>query len=165
MANLDDDLLQPQKSKAVPILIGVIVLLGGGFGAYVALGGKDAKDEEADGAAIGQDFQINTYVAGSQQDVALAALGNAAFVAVWASDGQDGAGMGIFAQRYDGLAATVGPEFQVNEYANGNQWYADVAALPGGGFITVWQSDSSQDGAGAGVFARRYNHDGTPLYH
>ena len=53
MANLDDDLLQPKKSKAVPVLIGVIVLLGAGFGGYVALGGKGEAEGEAGGAGAG----------------------------------------------------------------------------------------------------------------
>ena len=51
MANLDDDLLQPQKSKAVPILIGVIVLLAAGFGGFMLFGQKGGKDGESGDAA------------------------------------------------------------------------------------------------------------------
>jgi subtilisin family serine protease len=52
---------------------------------------------DSDGAPIGEEFQINTYVAGSQCYGRLAMRDGGDFVTVWQSEGQDGSGYGIFA--------------------------------------------------------------------
>jgi len=55
----------------------------------------------------------------------------------------------------------VGPHFRVNEYTNGMQRRARVAALPDGAFVVTWSSEG-QDGDGAGVFARVFPPNGEP---
>ena len=56
-------------------------------------------------------------------------------------------------------------EFRVNTYTRESQ-VADksvnqtTATLPGGGFVTVWQS-ARQDGSGWGVYGQRFNADGS----
>ncbi|HPY48792.1 MAG TPA: hypothetical protein PLO68_02965 [Sedimentisphaerales bacterium] len=55
-----------------------------------------ARRFDATGAPVGEQFQLNGYVAGKQQSPDVAIAGNA-FVAAWESDDQDGSGYGIFA--------------------------------------------------------------------
>ena len=43
-------------------------------------------------------------------------------------------------------------EFQVNTYTDNGQIYPSVAALSGGGFVVIWESDG-QDGSGSGIYA------------
>ena len=52
------------------------------------------------GAAQGAEFRVNTYVAGYQFYPSVAMNANGYFLIVWASEGQDGSGYGIYAQRY-----------------------------------------------------------------
>ena len=59
------------------------------------------------------------------------------------------------------VATPIGPEFQVNTFTSGDQDDANIAVDASGNFIVVWES-SGQDGDGNGVFAQRYNADGTP---
>ena len=118
----------------------------------------------ADGAPSAGDFLLNTYTAGAQQDADLAAAGNSQLIAVWTSEGQDGAGMGVYGQRIDSGGTKQGVEFKVSEYTEGHQWYPSAAGFPDGSFVIVYQSDSGQEGNGAGVFARRYDAEGNPLY-
>ena len=47
------------------------------------------------------------------------------------------------------------PETRVNTYRTGEQTAPDSAALSGGGYVTVWQSQN-QDGSGSGVYAQRF---------
>lgn len=56
----------------------------------------------------------------------------------------------------------LGPEFRVNTWTTDLQRGADVAALPEGGFVVVWESDD-QDGHSWGVFGRRFDAEGDPL--
>lgn len=50
------------------------------------------------GSPIGDEFQVNTYMADDQKWAAVAINENGEFITVWQSDGQDGAGWGIFAE-------------------------------------------------------------------
>jgi hypothetical protein len=90
------------------------------------------------GAALGSEFQVNTYTPGNQyySSVASSAAGN--FVVVWQSYAQDGSDYGIFAQRFDASGARSGSEFRVNSYTSLEQRYPSVASTAGGDFVVVW---------------------------
>ena len=112
------------------------------------------------GTATGAEFQINTYTTGSQ-DPARCGMNtepDGDFIVTW--NGQDGDLTGVIARRYASSGTAVGAEFQVNTYTTGNQSYPDVFAKSAGDFIVTWQS-TGQDGDGNGVFAQRYNSDGS----
>ena len=89
------------------------------------------------------------------------------FLVVWASDGQDGSGEGIFGQHFDANGAKVGPEFQVNTYTTGNQSGPHIAANARGDFVVVWtshQHESSGYGSlGYDVIGRRLDSSGIRL--
>jgi Ca2+-binding RTX toxin-like protein len=109
----------------------------------------------------GLEFQVNTYTTNAQSVPAVAVLADGSFLVAWASDGQDGSGNGVYAQRYAADGATLGNEFQVNTYTSGGQTAPAITALPGGGFLVAWES-SGQDGSSNGVYAQRYAADGIP---
>jgi hypothetical protein len=106
---------------------------------------------------IGPEFGVNTTVAGDQRGAFVA--GTIGYplhkVFVWASDGQDGSGLGVIGR------ADNGGEFRVNTHTTGDQSEPSVAIAEGGNFVVVWTS--GQDGSGPGVFAQRYATGGTPL--
>jgi hypothetical protein len=81
------------------------------------------------------------------------------FVVTWSSDGQDGSGWGVYAQRFDATGAAQGGEFQVNTTTQGDQIYSKVAMNRDGNFIITWQS-YGQDGSGWGVYGQRYDATG-----
>lgn len=110
---------------------------------------------DASGVAIGAEFQINTYTTGNQADPVVAALADGGFVVVWPSEGQDGSGYGVYAQRYDSTGAMVGAEYKINTYTADNQLRPVVAALENGGFVVTWDS-RGQDGSLEGVFAQQF---------
>jgi hypothetical protein len=110
-------------------------------------------------------FQVDSVPTGTAPSTgvlpggtAMDASGN--FVTVWASQGPDGSGWGVYAQRYNAQSAPVGGAFRVNSYTLGDQTYPAVAMAPGGAFVVTWSS-YGQDGSGWGVYAQRYNADGT----
>ena len=112
------------------------------------------------GVPLGPEFRVNTYTTGHQYFAAVGANSSGSFVVAWNSDGQDGSGDGIFAQRYATSGAPIGPEFRVNTSTTGNQKWASVAVADSGDFVVVWQG---YDGSEYGVFGQRYASSGAPL--
>jgi len=108
----------------------------------------------------GEEIPINTETNGPQTrpDVAMAPDGRS--VVVWESYLQDGAGWGIFGQRFDADGSPAGSEFQVNSTTSGDQRYAAAAMAPGGAFTVVWRGF---DVSGDGIRGRWFNADGAAL--
>lgn len=109
----------------------------------------------AAGMPLGSEFRVNTYTNNSQFMPSVACDSAGRFVITWCSDGQDGSGQGIFAQRYDATGAPIDGEFQVNTYTPLNQRVPAVATDPAGDFVIAWNS-YGQDGSGYGFYAQRY---------
>jgi hypothetical protein len=115
------------------------------------------------GAPQGAEFRVNSFTTGDQLYPAVAADSGGNFVVAWGSDAQDGAGGGVFGQRFDAAGAPLGPEFLVNTYTTGGQRAFGVAADSAGSFVVVWDDDAGEDGAGFGAFGQRYASSGSPL--
>jgi Ca2+-binding RTX toxin-like protein len=106
------------------------------------------------------EFLVNTYTTSNQQTSSLAGLENGGFIITWQSEGQDGAGTEIYGQLYDAAGAADGSEFLINTTTANDQNAPAVAALADGSFVVTWESDV-QDGSDYGVYAQRFNADGT----
>ncbi|MGB0749680.1 MAG: calcium-binding protein [Magnetospiraceae bacterium] len=112
---------------------------------------------DVNGNALTSEFQVNTYTANAQSISTVEALDDGGFVVAWNSFGQDGSDLGTFSQIFDSTGGTVGSEFQVSRfYSQDAQGYTDLSAIPGGGFVAVWQS-FGQDGDDYGVFGQVYS--------
>jgi hypothetical protein len=147
----------------------VTALASGGFVVAWTSGSQDGSSYGifgqrygADGSTAGSEFQVNTYTTGSQWTPVTAGLAGGGYVVVWASDGQDGSGYGIFGQRFNASGAKVGAEFRANATTANSQSAPGVAATADGGFVVAWES-SGQDGSGLGIFGQRYGAPGTKV--
>ncbi|MEM8556418.1 MAG: T9SS type A sorting domain-containing protein [Bacteroidota bacterium] len=114
----------------------------------------------ADGMPQGGEFQVNTYTTGSQLAPAVAMDDAGNFVVAWSST-QDGT-QGVYAQQFSALGVPLGGEFEVNTFTASIQNEPSVAMDANGDFVIAWQS-YTQDSDGAGIYARAYAFDGTPL--
>jgi hypothetical protein len=111
---------------------------------------------------VGAEFRVNTHTTNSQNLPATAMDSDGDFVVTWYSNGQDGYGYGIYAQRYDPAGLSQGPEFRVNTYTTGLQREPAVAMDSDGDFVIAWHSNV-QDGNSLGIYAQRYDNAGLPL--
>ncbi|MBC7907802.1 MAG: hypothetical protein H7Y60_13810, partial [Rhodospirillaceae bacterium] len=112
------------------------------------------------GAKAGGEFRINSSATGEQTKIELSATADGGFVATWQSaGGQDGAGIGVYGQRYDANGLTVGGEFRINDTVAGDQASASVAARSDGGFVVAWQS-AGQDESGTAIVEKVYSSTG-----
>ena len=99
----------------------------------------------------GDEFRINTYTGGPQDEARVAGLSGGGFVAIWQGKGSSDS-YGIYGQRYLADGTTIGNEFRINTHTSTDRKYlGDVAGLRGGGFISTWSTEI-QDGS-SGVYS------------
>ncbi|MBD3884310.1 cadherin domain-containing protein [Phormidium tenue FACHB-886] len=133
---------------------------GDGYGIY-------AKRFSANGQPKENAFKVNTTSLRDQQNGAVAIATDGSFVVVWESNGQDGSGWGIFAQRYGIDGKPIGAEFQVNPAdvgaANDQRKPSVAMDATTGDFVVTWTSD---DGSGTAknkeVYFRQFTANGAP---
>ena len=111
----------------------------------------------ADGTLRGAELRVNTTTAGCQGAPAVASAPDGSFVVVWQSQGQDGDGWGIFAQRFDRTGAPVGGEIAVNQATAGDQQSPVVLYDPTGTFFTVVWESQGPGTTGWDILARQWN--------
>jgi S-layer family protein len=131
-----------------------------GDGSYTGVLGRRF---DATGAALGGEFQVNTYTTDDQYSPSVAADAKGNFVVVWTS--ADGSSNGVFGQRFEASGARRGAEFQVNTYTTGTQGFSFrsgpfVASAADGRFVVAWTSSGGSDGSATSVQARRYDAQG-----
>ncbi len=104
---------------------------------------------------------LNTFTTSDQDEPAIASNGSNKFVAVWSSNTQDGASHGIYGQRLDGAGAKAGNEFHISSTTSGDQFTPDVAMAADGSFVVVWEGQGTSGADDHGIFAQRFNADGS----
>lgn len=110
---------------------------------------------------VAADQQINTQASQDQRDPAATAGTGGRGLIVWSSIRQDGDSGGIFGRRMD-PNHPVGPEFQVNASAAGNQAAPAVAMDDEGCFLVAWRGPWPQSDA-EDIVARLFDPNGEPL--
>jgi len=108
---------------------------------------------------VPEDTQINAYNFGDQVNPAVAIAPDGRFVIAWTSKDQDGDGYGIYGLRHDSSGNPVGPEFEVNTHAAGNQYDPSVAMDSSGNFVITWTSNAKH-GDWRGIYGQRYDGSG-----
>ncbi|MDO6966579.1 Ig-like domain-containing protein [Rhizobium alvei] len=150
--------------------LSVIALTGGGFVTiwtdYVKNAGESASYKDvlmtvydADGNAVSDQVTVNSWLTGTQDDYNVTTLPDGGFVVTWVSnssaDGEDG---GVFLQVFDANGDKVGDETHVNDYTTAAQSEPVITTFANGDFVISWSS-FGQDGAGYGIYQKRYTHD------
>ena len=125
-----------------------------------------ARRFDADGSALGDDFQVNTYTTGSQDSTSAAMHPDGGAVVVWrsaGSNGNDNLGTSIQGRRFAPDGNPLGDESQINTYTPDNQFLPEVAALTDGGFVVTWRTDGANgDPSDESIQARRFDSSGNP---
>lgn len=115
------------------------------------------------GNPLGGEFQVHTTTAGNQSETSVAADATGDFVVSWTSQGQDGSGLGIYAQRFDSTGARVGGEFLVNATTAGDQHESRIVMDSAGNFTVAWTSHGQDTAMTDGIYFRQYDASGTAI--
>ncbi len=100
----------------------------------------------AAGAVVGTEILVNTVTNNGQFSPLITALSNGGFVVTWydmSKTAPDTSGNAIRAQVFTAAGAKVGTEILVNTNTNGDQYSAQITALPNGGFVVTWEDWSA----------------------
>ncbi len=116
----------------------------------------------SNGMKVGDEFMVNTYTDGDQEDEKICCSDDGSFVVAWESDDVDNDDDGIAQQRFDSLGEKIGSEMLVNTFTTNDQDTPDICCAGDGRFVIVWESEG-QDGDDEGVFGQRYNSDGAKV--
>ncbi len=109
-----------------------------------------AQQFDADGAPVGDEFQVNGVTQGAQIHSAVSATPDGGYMITWGDS--SGIGYDIRAQIFDSDANPVGDEFTLNTELASTQSTPDIATLADGSIAVVWQS-FSLDGSGYNIAA------------
>jgi len=121
-----------------------------GYGIYAQFLNRTGK--------VGNEIRVNNETADSQMLPDAVVLENGDYVVVWQSLGQDGAGNGVYSQRFNSLGEKIGYEYRVNNYTVGSQYLPTITALKPNGYVIIWQS-SGQDESDNGIFGQIFNNE------
>ncbi len=119
---------------------------------------------DASGNPVGGETQVNSYVTGIQDNIAVTALDDGKWVVTWVSnDGQDGSVKGVYQQLFDANGDPAGVENQVNTYTASNQEDQSVTALAGGGWVVSWSASAGTGDINGGIYQQAYDQDGVKV--
>ncbi len=108
---------------------------------------------------------VNTVTTGTQSDPDIIQLSNGNILVSWTSSGNSGvgspSGTDVIGQFFDPLGNKVGSEFRLNRASAGdNERDSDMAALPGGGFIVVYEDTNTR---GTSIRINEFNSAGVAV--
>ncbi|KAA0568850.1 FG-GAP-like repeat-containing protein, partial [Azospirillum sp. Sh1] len=109
---------------------------------------------DANGSKVGAQFVVDA--SGSSQPSA-ALLTDGSLMVTYTDTA--GSQYDIYAQHLSVAGTPIGSRTQVTTANGFSKYEPDIKALPGGGFIVTWYSDS-QDGSGGGIYAKRFDASG-----
>ena len=87
-------------------------------------------------------MQVNSFDSGIQSNGTIAVSTEGEVLVVWSSNGQDGAGEGVYGQYFNSQGVRVGGEFRVNQNTAKNQSCPRVAFMGGRRFVVAWVGES-----------------------
>jgi hypothetical protein len=115
-----------------------------------------AKIYNSSGVPIAKgEFFVNTTKENLEATSKIVALDDGTFVVTWASLAQDGSGNNAYFQRFNATTGDmIGVETRIATAVAGDQAGAKAAAIPGGGFMVVYQSPDANQ---SGIFQKYYD--------
>ncbi len=122
--------------------------------------GVFAQRYNSNGDSVGEEFRVNTYTDKMGRNPSAAALSDGGFVVAWQTNGVDGSGYGIYAQRFNIEGSQAGVKFQVHTNTLYDQENPRVTLLNDGGFVVTW--DNSEEfgeelWSDWSIYAQRFN--------
>ena len=130
-----------------------------------------ARPVDVQGAPTGGEFQVTEFSNEFrwEEDPQIAGAMDGSYVVAWSENNDFFKQYEVKLARFDTGGNLVAPYLRVNTFDEGYQWLPAVAMTEGGAFVVVWESrnhsgqpeEEGQDGYSGGIFALRFNADGT----
>src|SRR5208283_279901 len=108
------------------------------------------------GTAQGDQFLVNQYTPGLQDEPSVAMDAAGDFVVTWTSYGENGHTTGVYARLFNLQGVAESNEIQVNTTVTSRQDRSDVAMDANGDFTVVWES-YQQNGISWDIEGQRFS--------
>jgi len=131
------------EPEVAPLSAGSFVVVWTSYFQDGSYGGIFGQRVDVQGQRLGTEFRVNTATPGYQRSPAVAAASSGSFLVVWEDDPSAIHCPGRIAGRlYDSTGAALTGEIAINGFTIPcGVFDADVAAIAGGDFLVVWQSN------------------------
>ncbi len=118
----------------------------------------------ANGTPKTAELLANTTTFGTQNESQVAIANDGRFIVIWTDyNAADGELLGVLAQRFHPDGTKVGGEFFINETLAGSQWECMVDFTAANRMVFAWVDSIPGDGSNAGIFARIFEWNATPI--
>ena len=121
-----------------------------------------ARRFDSAGNPVGDEIEVNDFVVGDQEDIAIATDAADNFVVAWESFNQDGSFDAIVVRRFDSDGIPLAGETVVNVYTTGDQVNPSLAVQPDGSFVVAWEDDT-RSAPDLRTVARFFDSAGNPI--
>ncbi|ASG24922.1 calcium-binding protein [Nitrospirillum viridazoti] len=154
-----------ERTSVTPLANGTFIV------AYDVVNGAAGRDIflqkfDASGTGSGNSiYLLGGPGSGSQLQASLAGLTDGGYVVAFIDDTAPWDGTGtydILLRRYNASGTLVGGTVRVDSVTTDTQLQPKVVAMPDGGYLVTWASNN-EDGSGYGVYAQRYDANGTRI--
>lgn len=111
------------------------------------------------GAKVGDEFAVNFFTSGSQEEPAVAGFADGSFVVVWEGVGEaDDSSFGVYGRAFGPGASPKGGDTLLNVYTMASQSSPTLAPVGEDKLAAAWFS-IQQDGYSGGIFGRWFSSD------
>ncbi|MHA4866224.1 calcium-binding protein [Duganella sp. PWIR1] len=120
---------------------------------------------DAEGQPVGAEQRVNSVEPGDQRSPSVSALDDGGYVVLWNSNNNPvlsgTPSWDIKLQRFDSAGNKVDGEVLVNTTTDFQQRFPVATGLGDYGYIVTWQSGQDGGGTSNGIYAQKYNWDGS----
>ena len=118
---------------------------------------------DSSGSPVGDEFGVNVFTTGDQNDPVVAMMPDGGFVVAWETElAMDPTDEDLVGLRFDSMGSPVGDEFEINTTMAFDQEDLAIGTDAVGNFVVVWES-YAQDGLFDGIIGRRFDSGGNAL--
>jgi len=107
---------------------------------------------------VGSEIRVNTYTTGLQDKAVIKVMSHNRFIILWDSEGQDGEGKGVYAQRFLSDGSKEGSEYLINYTTARDNYIKEVAVFDNSKGYVVSYTNKQEDDSTL-IYYRRYDDD------
>jgi uncharacterized protein YxeA len=122
-----------------------------------------ARGFNANGSQKFADITVNSNFRGQQYKPAIAMASDGDFVVVWQDDNNENGIFQILGRGFKANGTQKFADITINSNWRGQQLRPDIAMMPNGDFVVVWQDDNNENGYYQ-ILARGFNSNGVQKF-
>jgi len=122
--------------------------------------GINAQIFDSSAAKVGDEIRVNTFTSGTQNRPVIRIMSYNRFIILWDSEGQDGDGKGVYAQRFISDGTKEGSEYLINDTTAKDNYIKEVAIFDNSkGYVVSYTNVQDDDDGTHLIYYMRFDDD------